>query len=129
MRSIGCIGVLLAGFLSGMWMPDHTSAGAAAHSLDLDRVAGLEEVLKQAAVKSPRWHSKQTSIQRDISDISYLMEQAVKASQASNHTAMREYARHALALLKRAVTRGHFNPEDVAPVVGEIQRLLPNATL
>lgn len=128
MRGIGCPGLLLAGVLTAS-LPAHALAGGTAHSLDLDRIAGVEQVLKQAAVKSPRWHSKQASIQRDVYDISYLLEQAVKASQASNHAATRDYARQALALLQRAVTRGHFNPEDVAPVLGEIRRLLPNAAL
>ncbi|ALA60429.1 hypothetical protein [Nitrospira moscoviensis] len=92
-------------------------------------IARVEVALKQAARKSPKWHSKQASIQRDVHDITYLVEQAVKASITDNHVSAQEYARQASALLQRALTRDHFHPDDVAPVMRELQRLIPNRAL
>lgn len=94
-----------------------------------ETILQVEQTLKRAAATSPGWHSKQDSIQRDIYDITYLLEQALKASQAANHEAMKDYAHHALTLLQRAVNRGHFRADDVAPVLAVIQRFLPNPSV
>jgi hypothetical protein len=94
-----------------------------------DVIGRVEVALKHAARKSPKWHSKQASIQRDVHDITYLVEQAVKASKTDNHVSAQEYARQASALLQRALTRDHFHPDDVAPVMRELQRLIPDRSL
>lgn len=91
-----------------------------------ERIAQVEHVLKHAAKRSPRWHSHQASIQRDVHDIGYFVEQAIRTADPDS---MREYAGQALLLLQRALHRGHFHPQDVAPVLSEIQQLLPERTL
>lgn len=94
-----------------------------------ETILQVEQTLKRAAATGPGWHSKQDSIQRDIYDITYLLEQALKASQAANHEAMTDYAHQALSLLQRAINRGHFRADDVAPVLAVIQRFLPNPSV
>lgn len=91
------------------------------HRIREDHIQHMEVVLKQAGVKSPRWHSSQTRIQRDIHDIAYLVEQALKSADPA---ASEQYAREAHLLLQRAVARGHFHAEDVTPIMDEIDRLL-----
>lgn len=48
-----------------------------------DVIGQAEKVLMQAAANSPQWHSKQDSIQRDVYDITFLLEQAWKAAERS----------------------------------------------
>ncbi len=114
--------LLTAGLLSGVY----SNTSAQSHRAQANRMSDVEQILKHAAVKSPNWHSKQASIQRDVHDIGYLLEQAYKAAQSGNGAATQDYARQALALLQRAVSRGHFLPEDIAPIRDEIRRLIPN---
>lgn len=121
--------IVLTALLMGLGAPGESLSTGERHRLETDAIDQVEQTLKQAAAGSPRWHSKQESIQRDIYDISYLLEQAIKASRAANHAARDEYARQALTLLQRAINRGHFRPEDVAPVLAVIQRLLPNPSV
>jgi hypothetical protein len=103
----------------------YNGSAAERQRLGVDAMSQVEQSLRQAAVSSPRWHNKQAAIQRDIEDIVYWLDEAGKASRSGNVTAQNQYAHHALALLHRAVIRGHFDPDGVKPVLLLIQRLLP----
>lgn len=85
------------------------------------RIRQAELILKQAGKNSARWHSSRPRIERDVHDIAYLLEQAFKAADPAVTV---EYAREAHILLQRAVTRGHFHPDDVAEITNEIQGLV-----
>lgn len=102
------------------------SAGKSGYALGYDVVGQAEQVLKRAASASPHWHSRQGAIQRDIYDITFLIEQAVRASEKLNDAAKQDYARQALTLLQRGVRRGHFDANSIEPVLKVIQELLPN---
>jgi hypothetical protein len=113
--------------LGGLWMVGPSAAASGEPSqVRQDRIAHVERVLTHAAKRSPRWHSHQASIQRDVHDIGYLVERAMKTPDPA---VMQQYAREALALLRRALGRGHFHPADVAHVLTEIEQLIPDLSL
>jgi hypothetical protein len=98
------------------------------YALGYDVIGQAEKLLKQAAVNSPKWHSQQDSIQRDVYDITFLLEQAWRAAEAANDAAMKDYAHHALTVLQRAVSRGYFEPKQIEPVMAMIRQLLPHVS-
>ena len=81
---------------------------------------------EESALDSPQWHRRQNAIQRDVEDITFLLDRALKASQNLNDAARNDYAEQALRLLQRAVRRGHFDPKDIEPVLTVIRQLLSN---
>ncbi|ALA61105.1 hypothetical protein [Nitrospira moscoviensis] len=89
-----------------------------------DVVGHAERMLKQAAQESRHWHSRQDSIQRDLHDIVFFLDQSVNAAEKSDHEARREYAGEALVLLQRGMTAGYFDETKAQPVVSFIRRLL-----
>lgn len=95
------------------------------YALGYDVIGQAEKVLKQAAENSPQWQIKQDSIQRDIYDITFLLEQAWRAAEKVNDAAMKDSAHHALSLLQRAVAQGHFDPGTVEPIFTLIRQMLP----
>ncbi len=97
-------------------------------SVTPETVLQVERILKRAAVTSSRWHHKRESIERDVYDITYLLDEAVKSAAAGNRPATHDFAQQALTLLQRAVRVGHFDAGEIAPVLAVIQRLLPNPT-
>ena len=99
------------------------------YALGYDVIGQAEKVLKEAATNSQKWHSKQDSIQRDIYDITLLLEQACRAADKANVAAMKDSAHQALSLLQRAVARGHFDPGKVEPIFTLIRQLLPNVSV
>lgn len=123
------IRLLLAGLVVVLLLARPVQAAVESYALGYDVIGQAEKILKQAAVNSPQWHSKQDSIQRDVYDITFLLEQAWRAAEKSNDAAMKDYAQQALTLLQRAVTRGHFDPEKIEPVLTLIRQLLPNVSV
>jgi hypothetical protein len=99
------------------------------YALGYDVIGQAEKVLKEAATNSQKWQSKQDSIQRDIYDITFLLEQACRAADKANDAAMKDSAHQALSLLQRAVARGHFDPSKVEPIFTLIRQLLPNVSV
>lgn len=120
-RDLVSAGVLVVGLLSGS-----VQATCEPYALGYDVIGQAEKVLEQAAANSPKWHSRQDSIQRDVYDITFLLEQAWRAAEKSNDAAMKDYAQQALTLLQRAVMRGHFDPDKIEPVFMLIRQLMPN---
>lgn len=122
---------LKSGVLLGMmvvWLlPLSALAGGKSYDLGDDVIGQTEQVLKRAAAVSPQWHRRQDAIQRDVYDITFLLEQALKASEKLNDAARKDYAEQAFTLLQRAVRRGHFDPNHIEPVLKLIRQLLPNA--
>jgi hypothetical protein len=111
-----------------IWLLIESAALAGVGSYDsIHEVIGqTEQVLRKAALDSPQWHRRQNAIQRDVEDITFLLDRALKASQNLNDAARNDYAEQALRLLQRAVRRGHFDPKDIEPVLTVIRQLLPN---
>lgn len=95
-------------------------------ALGYDVIGQAERALKQAAANSPQWTSNRDSIERGVYDITFLLEQAWRASENANDIAMKEYAHQALALLQRTVARGYFSAEQIEPVMTLIRQLLPS---
>ena len=121
------MGVLLAMIV--VWLSHGpVSAGESPYALGYDVGAQTEQVLKRAAPHSPQWHSQQDAIQRDIFDITFLLEQALRASEKLNDAAKQDYAQQALTILQGAVRRGHFDSNSIEPVLKVIRELLPNIT-
>ncbi len=119
LKHMGWPWILSMAGCSTLFIAELVWAGEVAH----DRMHHIERVLTHAGHKSPRWHSHQASIQRDVHDIGYFLELAMKTS---DPTAMKDYAEQAWALLQRALIRGHFHSQDIDPVLTEIRRLLPD---
>ncbi len=109
--------------------PSGAYASGEPYGLSYDTIGQAEVALKQAAIKSPQWHRRRDAIERDVSDVAFFVEQAWRASQRSDEAGTKEYAQHALSLLRRAISRGHFAPEDIAPVLTVIRRFLPNGAV
>jgi len=118
-------GLVLAGLVL-MW-PQATSVQAVGelYALGYDVIGQAEKVLKQAAANSPKWHSKQDSLEREIYDITFLLEQSWRAAENVNDAAMKDSAHQALSLLQRALAQGHFDPDTVEPIFTLIRQLLP----
>ena len=116
---------MLAG--SVMVWPQATSVQAVGelYALGYDVIGQAEKVLKQAAANSPKWHSKQDSLEREIYDITLLLEHAYRAAENVNDAAMKDSAHQALSLLQQAVARGYFDPKKVEPIFLLIRQLLP----
>ena len=122
------IGLVFAGVVVTWLLPGSVQAAGESYALDYDVIGQAEKVLKQPAANSPKWHSQQDSIQRDVYDITFLLQQAWKAAEKSNDAARKDYAHQALTLLQRAVTRDHFDPNKIEPVLTLIRQLLPNVS-
>lgn len=101
-------------------------AAGESYALRYEDIGDAERVLKHAAVHSPNWHRRQDAIQRDVNNITFLLEQAWRAVAKSNDTAQKDYAHQALTLLQRAVAKGHFDAGRIEPVLRVIRELLPN---
>ena len=130
MRTINVIIRVLLASLLLMWLfARPAQAAGKPYALGYEVIGQAEKVLKRAAVNSPKWHSKQDSIQRDVYDITFFLEQAVKAAERANEVAMKDNAHQALTLLQRAVKQGHFDPAQIEPVLRLIRQFLPNVSV
>ena len=89
-----------------------------------DIISEVERVLKQAASERQQPHIDRDSTDRAIHDITYLIEQAWKAAEKSNHAARKDHAKQAEALLLRSMRIGHFDIAKVNPVLTLIQELV-----
>ena len=89
-------------------------------------IVRMEQALNRAAAASPQWHQRQDSIQRDVQDITFLLQQSLLSSENPNHdrAGKKYYAQEALTVLRRATTVGHFDPATIEPVLELIRRLL-----
>ena len=85
------MGVLL-GMLLVWQLPGSAMAGGDSYALGYDVIGQTEQVLKRAAAESPQWHRRQDAIQRDVYDITFLLEQALRASEKLNDAARKDYA-------------------------------------
>lgn len=127
MRTARTLTAFLVAVAAAAWLwPSTVHAAWESYAGGYDAISQVEKVLKQAAATSPQWHRKQESIQRDIHDLTFLLERAWRAAEQANDTAMKDYAHQALALLQRAVRGGHFNPAQIEPVLALIRRFVPN---
>ena len=115
---------VVVGLLSGP-----VQAAGEPYALGIEVIGRAEKVLEQAAAHSPKWHTGPDSIQRDVYDITFMLEQAWRAAEKSNDAAMKDYAQQALTLLQRAVMRGHFDPDKIEPIFTLIRQLLPNVSV
>lgn len=120
------IGLLLASTVV-MWLTaGSVLAAGESYALGYDVIGHAERVLMQAAANSPDGHNRIDLVQRDVYDITFLLEQAWRTAEKANDVASRDYANQALTLLRRAVARGHFDPAQVEPIFTLIRQLLPN---
>ena len=118
---------LLVGWLMA-WLPAAVLAAVLAatpcYALNHGVIDQVEDALKRAGATSVHGRSGQDSIQRDIYDITYLLQEALKAAENSNEVLKKDYAHQALALLQRAARHGHFKSEHIEPVFTLICQLL-----
>jgi hypothetical protein len=89
-------------------------------------IGQIEQALARAAFESPQRHQRQDSIQRDVQDITFLLEQSLRSSENPHHdrAGKKYYAQEALIVLDRATTVGNFDPANVEPVLVLIRHLL-----
>lgn len=93
-----------------------------------DMLGHAEEQLALAAKDSRHWHSRREFIQRDIHDITFLLQQSLRSAAKSNHAEQQYYAKQALLLLQRGIAAGHFGARQTAPVLSLIHQLLSKQT-
>ena len=89
-----------------------------------DIISGVERTLKEAATEKQQPHINRDSTDRAIHDITYFIEQSWKAGEKSNHTARKDHAKQAKALLLRSMRIGHFDIVKTNSVLTLIQELL-----
>jgi hypothetical protein len=94
-------------------------AAGETYSLSYDSIHEAEEHLERAALDSPQ-RNKQDTIQRDVHDIAFLIEQSSKAAEKSDDAARRNYAQQALTLLEQSARRGYFDLAKAEPVLALI---------
>lgn len=89
-------------------------------------IGSIEQTLKRAAIESPQWHRRQESIQRDIRDITFLLQQSLLSAKNPqyDHAGKTYYAQEALILLERATTVGNLDTAKIEPVFILIKQLL-----
>jgi hypothetical protein len=114
-------GMILLLSLWSLILPMEASAEKA---LNTDRLEDAEQVLLDAAKESPHWHSRRDFIQRDIHDITFMLEQSLRSAEKFNHAERKYYAQQALTLLERGVGSGHFDSGQTKPVLSLLRQLL-----
>lgn len=96
-------------------------ASGEAYGLGDETIGQAEQALKYAAIQSPRWHYRRDAIERDVSDIAFLLDQAWRARQRFEST------RSGRCICCGGRSHGGiFTPEHVEPVLTVIRRFLPN---
>ncbi len=118
LKRVLCDSVLALSLLSGAMQ-----AAGESYALSYGAIVQAEEHLERAALDSPQ-RNKQDTIQRDVHDIMFLLDQSWKASEKSDDVARKEYAQQALKLLERSAARGYFDLAKAEPVLTLIQQLL-----
>jgi hypothetical protein len=119
LKAVALVSVVIGWLLSGSMQ-----AVGELYVLDKGAIGQAEEVLKRAAKESPQRHTQADSVERDVHDITFLLEQSWKATEKSDDAVRKDYAHQALALLQRSVTRGNFERTKVEPVLTLIRQLL-----
>ena len=117
-------GVVLGTVVIGWLLSGSMQAVGELYAVDKGAIGQAEEVLKRAAKESPQRNTQADSVERDVHDITFLLEQSWKAAEKSDDAARKDYAHQALALLDRSVTRGSFERTQVEPVLTLIRQLL-----
>jgi hypothetical protein len=97
------------------------------YALDDDVIGEVEDVLTLAAQDGFQRHGRQDSIQRDVHDLTFLLELSLRAAEESRHSEKRDYAQQALALLQRGARLGHFDLGKAEPVLTLIRHLSDQA--
>ena len=89
-------------------------------------LGSIEQTLKRAATESSQWHQRQDSIQRDVADIAFLLQQSLISAKNPHHDRAGKtyYAREALTLVERATTVGNLDMAKIEPVFTLIRQLL-----
>jgi hypothetical protein len=89
-------------------------------------IGSIEQTLKRAAIESPQWHQRQDSIQRDVRDITFLLQQSLLSAKNPqyDHAGKTYYAQEALLVLERATTVGNLDTTMMEPVFALIKQLL-----
>ena len=116
--------ILLLSVWSIILPMEAAAAAAAEKALNTDRLGDAEQVLLDAAKESPHWHSRRDFIQRDIHDITFMLEQSLRSAEKFNHAERKYYAQQALTLLERGVGSGHFDSGQTKPVLSLLRQLL-----
>jgi hypothetical protein len=117
-------GVVLGTVVIGWLLSGSMQAVGELYAVDKGAIGQAEEVLKRAAKESPQRNTQADFVERDIHDITFLLDQSWKAAEKSDDAARKDYAHQALALLQRSVTRGSFERTQVEPVFTLIRQLL-----
>jgi hypothetical protein len=118
LKRVFCVSVLTFFVMTGSMQ-----AAGESYALSYEAIAQAEEHLERAALDSPQRH-KQDTIQRDVHDIMFLVNESWKAAEKSDDVARKDYAQQALTLLKRSASRGYFDLAKAEPVLTLIQQLL-----
>lgn len=113
-------GVVLGTVVIGWLLSGSMQAVGESYAVNKDAIGQAEEVLKRAAKESPQ----RDSVERDVHDITFWLNQSWKAAEKSDDAARKENAQRALALLQRSVARGNFELAKVEPVLTLIRQLL-----
>lgn len=114
---------LRVSFLTLSLITASMQADAESSALSSDAITQAEEHLERAALDVPQ-RNKQDTIQRDVQDIVFLLNQSWKAAEKSDDAGRKEYAKQALALLERSAERGYFDLGKAKPVLILIHQLL-----
>jgi hypothetical protein len=121
LKKVISVSTILVWLLSGP-----TQAAGDSNASDSDVIGQVEHVLTQVAKEGPHWHARKHSIQREVHDVTFLLERSWRAAEQSKHTERRDYAQQALIVLQRGAKLGHFDLTKTEPVLTLIRQLLSN---
>ncbi|BCA55991.1 hypothetical protein W02_31310 [Nitrospira sp. KM1] len=89
-----------------------------------DSIVQVEASLERAAINKHK-----VSTQRDVHDITFLLEQSWKSAVKADLAARKLYAKEALTLLQRSAAHGDFDLGKADPVLILIRRLLSDQAI
>src|SRR5215212_4018163 len=92
--------VVIISLSLGLWFTGPSKAIGEATTFG-STIGSIEQTLKRAATESPQWHKRQDAIQRDVRDITFLLQQSLLSAKNPNydHAGKAYYAQEALTVL------------------------------
>jgi hypothetical protein len=122
--------IILALFFAGMVTlaaatPAAATAGETYGSLDGNWTWYVQDWLKHAAMKNPKWHSQREAVERHIENIGFLLQNASLAIRTADYAVAGINVRHAIKTLELGVDRGFYHRIDVEPLKLIISQQIP----
>jgi hypothetical protein len=108
--------MLLAGVATLVHATPASTAGEAYGSLSGDWTWHAQGLLRDAAMRSPKWRSQREAVERHIENFGYLLQNAALAVRAGDHAVAAMNMQYAIKTLELGISRGFYRRIDVEPL-------------